>query len=386
MADKTKRLGEFLKDHRKIFITVLILILLGLAVSAGTAYLDRYFHEQVGPLGELSWGLTLLLKVLDHVALAFFSVAILGVIVELPHMKEYFQKRIENTIISRSFIQQLSDSEKERLQEQALEAFFGVDELDQEGGFYKFYVKKIRRHINDPFRKDTTFETVIERSAKPGLFTVSDTISFTCNKGGKRILPTIEWTTEWDEIEGILQLEITAERPDQSGNPDLYSFDSATNSCHEALINNPDGWGYTLSLDKYESCDGLRITVKVVYEVSNERALSWTMPYLSKGFSGAIHFPSDLQIYVDRFGIDADAVPKDKANLPTDARGFSVCEISHKDWLLPHNGFCFSFRQKPAATALSTSAQTSVVTAPPPQTLAPAGEQLTSTRESDPAS
>jgi hypothetical protein len=238
-------------------------------------------------------------------------------------------------MIDREFIKQLSEPEKEKLQEQALAAFFGVDELSQEKGFYKFYREKIRKHIGGPFRTGTTFETKVERMDDKDFFKVTETISFTCKKGGKTILPEVEWTTERDEVERVLRLEIIAKKPGQSSSPDLYCFDAATNTYPPPLEAYTVGHGCKLSLAKYADCDGLEVTLTVVYEVSRERALSWIMPYLSDGFSGKILFPEDLQIFVDRFGIDESAVSKDQG----------VCRIAHKKWLLPDDGFSCSFRQ-----------------------------------------
>jgi hypothetical protein len=336
-----RRFGRFLKHHWKTFVP---LILFGVIASICAVLLESYLHHG-DAARELPWAGAIGVKVLDHLGLGLIAAGILGIGIELQHMHKYFQKLIQSTMIDRAFIKQLSEPEKEKLQEQALAAFFGVDELSQERGFYKFYREKIRKHIGGPFRTDTTFETKIERTENEDFFKVTDSISFKCKKGGKTILPEIEWTTEKDESERVLQLEITAKKPAQGSEPDSYSFDVANNSYPPPLEPYTSGRGCKLSLAQYADCDGLEVTLKVVYVVSRERAFSWTMPYLSDGFSGEIQFPDDLQIFVDRFGIDESAVSKDTG----------ICKISHKKWLLPEDGFSFSFQQKPPAPAVSES-------------------------------
>ncbi|HEY2962391.1 MAG TPA: hypothetical protein VGJ37_08260 [Pyrinomonadaceae bacterium] len=353
MAKKDQRVRHFFEEHWKVLLTLLGLIALGVGVTLGTVALDRYFDTGTASRG-LDWGPALLLKVADHVGLGLFSVAILGIIIELPHMKEYFRKLIENTIISKAFIKQLNKSEQERLQERTLEAFFGVEELNQEGGFYKFYVNKIRSHIGGPFRKSTNFETVVELVPNRDSYKITDTIAYSCKKGAEGIQPKVVWTTEWDEIEDILQLDITATRPEQGAIADWYSFNKATNQCHRSLKPYPRGHGFTLPLDHYGSCDGLVIQVRVTYLVSRERPLSWSMPCLSDGFSGEIQFPSNLEIFVDLFGLSEDALP-DKANLPQE-NGFWKYKIAHSDWLLPDDGFSFYFRPKKVSAALPAPA------------------------------
>ena len=349
MSKKPGRLQRFFAEYWKVLLTLLGLIALGVSVTLGTIALDKYFHGDTTAGTELGWGPALLLRVADHVGLGLFSVAILGIIVELPHMKEYFRKLIEKTIINKAFIKQLSKSEQENLQERALEAFFGVEGLNEEGGFYKFYVKKIRSHICGPFRKATNFETVVELVPSTTLFKITDRIAYVCKKGIEGIQPEALWTTEWDEIEEVLQLDITATKPEQGAIADVYSYDKASNTWNHALKPYTRGHGFTLPLDPYASCDGLAIQVRVTYLVSRERPLSWSMPYLSDGFSGEIRFPNNMEIFVDLFGLSEDALP-DEANLPQE-NGFYKYRIAHTDWLLPDDGFSVYFRPKKASTA-----------------------------------
>jgi hypothetical protein len=346
---KIKKLCQFVTAHRKTVRTMMWLIVVGVIVTAFTIMLEKLFHKPPGSGAELAWWQAIIVSVTDHVGLGLFAAAILGIVIELPHMHEYFQERIQNTIISRSFINQLSPMEQERLQEQALEAFFGVEELGEEGGFYKFYREKIRRHIGDPYRKDTTFQVVIERAGNDS-FKVSETISFTCKKAGDAILPDVRWTTELDEINEILELDFTAKKAEEN-NSASYCFNAKNNQCHGSLQPYATGHGYVLPLGDYASCDGLSITLKVIYIAPSERPFAWGMPCLSDGFSGEIHFPADLEIFADLFGMDEKALPQDRKNLPRDAMGLNICTVSHKNWLLPDDGFSFHFRQKrvPAA-------------------------------------
>lgn len=333
------RAKQFINDRRKMFVTVIVLVVLGIGTTIGTIALEKKLHTPEGSAAKLAWYWGTLLKVLDHVALGLFSVAILGVIVELKHMHEYFQKLIEKTIIKKEFIKDLRPAEQERMQKQSLEAYFDIDELGQGGDFYDFYVNKIRTHIGGPFRQGTTFKTVVVPT--PDTFNVTDTISYACKKRGKAIQPEVLWTAEQDEIKKITDFSITATKPDRTVR--TYLPDDKPHS----LQGYQPGHGFTLSLKEYAACDGLMITVHVGYVVSRERPFSWSMPYLSDGFSGDIHFPPDLEIFVDLFGMDKSALPK---KLDTDEHGFNVYRIRHDGWLLPDDGFSFYFRQRDVKT------------------------------------
>lgn len=362
--------AEFLRNRKKIFITVVVLIVLGLATTLGTTALEKYLHGTEESATQLAWYWATLLKILDHVALGFFSVAILGFVVELRHMHEYFQKLIEQTIVKKEFIKDLVPAEQERMQKQSLEAYFGIDELGEGGDFYDFYVNKIRSQIGGPFRRATTFETVVA-PADDSTWRVTDTISYGCMKRGKSIQPEVLWTAEQDEIKKVTDFSITATKPDNTFHTYIPG-QSALLKRYEGRDKRTGGHGYTLSLTEYAACDGLRIRVDVGYLVSRDRPFSWSMPYLSDGFSGDIHFPAEFDIFVDLFGLDENALPK---NLKTDERGFNVYSIRQKGWLLPDDGFGYYFRPKPPAPppATTSSPKPAAESAPAAQSTPAAG-------------
>jgi len=343
MATRPRRKREFGLAQWKMLRTVIVLIGLGLLVSGFTVFLHGRLHAGVAPDAELSWRWTTLLKVLDHLGLGLFSVALLGFIMELRHMKEYFQQRIERTIIKREFIKTLTLDAQESMQKQSLEAYFGVSELGKQGDFYDFYVKKLRDHIGGPFRQDTRFKTVVELGSDDRFFTVTDTISYTCRKHVSGIQKEAGWTAELDEIKEVLSLVITATKPDQTS--ETYPYDKASNHKHRSLIKYEKGHGFKRSLSNYKDCDGLMIKIVVSYIVSRERPFSFSMPVLSNGLYGEIYFPDDFEIFVDLFGMDESALPENPLQLPK-VGDFNFYELSHKGWLLPDDGFGFAFIPK----------------------------------------
>jgi hypothetical protein len=370
MPNFLDQFGHSVKAHWKTFLTVLVLIVLGVVVSAFTVYLEHRFHrareaaektatetttkpstETPTPATEtpakteagLPWEQTLLLTLLDHAGVGLFAAAILGLVIELPHMNEYFQKRIQNTILNRNFIKQLSKPELERLQEQSLEAHFGVEGLNREGGFYKFYTKRIRSLIAGAFRTNTTFEVRIALLPNSNLYKVTETISYICKRGSEGLPEEARWTSELNEIDEVLQLEITTSRPEQGAKPEVHAFDKTTRYCHPSLVAY-DGHGYILPLTEYAKCAELAIKVTVTYTISRERPFSWTMPCLTDSLSGDIFYPDNLEIVVDLFGLDEGLLHKPQDLKPEN--GFYKFRVEHNDWLLPDDGFGFYFRPK----------------------------------------
>lgn len=340
MPNFLHRTGHFIKEHQKTFRTVAWLIVIGIILSAFKVYLENRFHHSAEAAVELVWWKALSLTVLDHAGVGCFAAAVLGVLIELPHMHDYFQERIQNTIISRNFIRQLSNEEQEQLQEQAFEAYFGVDELNEAGGFYKFYTQRIREHIGGPFRKGTTFKTEIAQLTDD-LYQVTDTIAYTCKRGNKGLPKEAQWTTEQDEIQDLLRLDISATRPDPGAQDETYSFEKE-GDCDPAFVEYA-GHGYMLPLTEYAACAELAIKVTATYTVLRERPFSWSMPILSDSLKGVIVYPENLEIYVDLFGLQESMLPKKEDLRPEN--GVYTYRIEHDTWLLPDQGFSFHFRR-----------------------------------------
>jgi hypothetical protein len=170
---------------------------------------------------------------------------------------------------------------------------------------------------------------------------VTDEIEFVCRKVGDDILEEVRWTTHLDEITEVTKLALTLTKPNQA--PNVYS-------CSPPDLNQPPGvtehlklfeggHGCTLQLLDYKGCDGLKVVIRVIYKVLRGRAFSWTMPCLSNGFRCTINFPTDFDIFVDPFGIDS--LPEKDAVVINN--GTKVYSFDYQNWLLPDDGFAFSF-------------------------------------------
>ena len=326
---------DFLRKHARLIRMGVGLILLGLLLK----FLQTYLATHFAPSGEHSLWPAFGLELLNHAAIACFSVALLGFILETRHFYEYFHTLIVETIIDKRFLKDLQEEKLKQLKKKCLETFFHIEELDNEEGFYHFYLDKIEKHIGGPFRENTTAVTAVKFSEDREWFIAKDDITYTCRKLGKVIQGSAGWTAEQDEVNEVTEFEITVTKPD--GTSLSYSHRKGEDP-DPALEPNVKGHGFTLPLHDYCDVDGLQINVKAGYIVPLERPFSWSMPSLSHNFSGSIEYPGELVLFVDSFGLDESALPRTK---PEDKDGRRTYHFKHKSWLLPDDGFSYHFRQ-----------------------------------------
>jgi hypothetical protein len=325
-------MSGFVRKHARLIRMVVGLIVLGLLLKFLESYLAAPSHE--GSLWP-AFGLELL----NHAAIACFSVALLGVILETRHFYEYFHTLIVETIIDKRFLIDLREDKLEQLKKKCLETFFQINELDKEEGFYNFYLEKIEKHIGGPFRENTTAVTIIKFAEDRQSFIAKDEVTYTCRKLGEVIQESAGWTAEQDEIMEVSEFEITVTKP---GGAPLSRGYKTGEVADPALEPYSQGHGFTFPLKEYCDVDGLQINVKAVYVVPLERPFSWTMPCLSHNFDGSIEYPGELVIFFDSFGLDESALPRQR---PEEKDGRRTYHFKHKSWLLPDDGFSYHFRQ-----------------------------------------
>lgn len=283
------------------------------------------------------------IKFIDHLAIAFLSIGVIGLLLEFQHTRKYFHDQLVDLILDRGFLKDLSDEAVRELQVKTLNRVFGIENIDKASDFFDFYMSKIQGYLISPYREGTVGTVNIVEEGN--FFRVEETISYTCRKVGKGIQKEVEWTTETDELEkdGIKEFQITLTFPNhiggQSGQepPRIYKKDAPE------LKRYDKGQGYSLPLNDYAAVDGLHVKCCVTYMVPIDRPFSWWMPNLSKGLKVTITFPDKFDIYDDLFVMDA----KEEGN-PKGTRGQYT--FNHETWLMPRDGFAFHLRRRTEAT------------------------------------
>jgi hypothetical protein len=293
-------------------------------------------------------------KFLDHLGIAFLSLGVIGVILEIPHLHDYFYGLFVDALTDPRYVQERKKDNNEwikRQQTKLMAGLFGRDikmadlfakDIEKPGSFFNYYFDRIQRFIGEPYRDETTGITRIAYDQNHANFIVTEEISFNCRKLGEEIQKKTSWTAERDELIDMLAFKISVTPPaslnaDRDLKPETYEWDFDNPPTDSPLVPVTPSWGFEMPLEKYRGIDGLTVKTEVTYVVALDRAFSWWMPYISKGLKCEIKYPNDLTIFVDRFILDDSIMP--------DTSTPGECKFTYTDWLLPRNGLAFHFRK-----------------------------------------
>ena len=134
---------------------------LGVLVIVGSLYLETIV------VADATGEKPLYLKVFDHIGIAFLSLGIVGIILDLPNWQKYFQERLGEVVTQRNYLNTLGNEELIALQTATLKAFFKVEDIDREGSLLNFFHSRIHKLIASPFRENIASILQIERDTDP---------------------------------------------------------------------------------------------------------------------------------------------------------------------------------------------------------------------------
>lgn len=365
------------KDTRHTRAYACLWSLTGILLILGSTIMVAAIEETKadGPRkGSGVWGITA--KGLEHFGVALIVVGVVGILVESKDWQHYFQRQIAHTILEKPFIHKLQPDDLKTLQTETAKAFFKIDDLDQKNGFLGYFQDQLHGYLGTPFREDVDCLVCVEEQAGPNLF-VSESVSYTCRKVGERIQDHVRWvySEEEDHYTQVSKFELEIKVPDrifeepdfkvlhpnvatsmQRFLPVVTTAAAAAAQGENAAplkqqkltkIDKPPRHGYELSLSDYAGIDGLRVTVRVKYQMPRGYMNFWTMTHLSKNVRIVIKFPENQEIQVARFGLNQTGVRL--------VHEVGIYQCSYDSWILPDTGLAIVFLPKsPAATGAAT--------------------------------
>ncbi len=198
-----------LKMQKKVLAYGLFIALLGTLLIV----LTLLFEDAYRPLSHTK---TIIANLLDHLGIAFVSIGIIGIIVDLNDWRKYFQERIAETIIQKNFLKRLDQTELINLQTNALKVFFKAENIEREESLLDFLHTKIHGFIGSPYREDFSGRLFIEQSADGGAYHIKETTTFKCRTVGKFIQDEVQWAMhKGSDGDGLDEFSITVEIPNK---------------------------------------------------------------------------------------------------------------------------------------------------------------------------
>jgi hypothetical protein len=300
------------------------------------------------------------LKLLDEIGIALFLLGAVVIMLEFPDWKNYFQQQIVNIIVEQAYLKKMSSEDLIRLQTNALIAFFKTPDIDRNESFLHFFQSRIHKYIGDPYREDVReLISLTYVTGRTDQVQVEETMSYRCRKVGDRIQDEVKWVeqglTQMRQMElGTHDLEILV--PPEAfteefkrAHPNVTKARTVFKSADTppTLSSPTAGKGFLYSLKDYEGLDGLHIKTHVKYTMPTNMPFTWTMANPTKGITGTIAYPADLELVTNMFGVTEEDVNR------VDKTG--VCQIDYDSWLLTDTGFSFQLIAKASLSALGTN-------------------------------
>lgn len=275
------------------------------------------------------------IKFLDHLAVAFLSIGAIGIILEIPHLHDYFYGLFVDALTDPKYIQdrKKDDGWLKSQQMKLMAGLFGKNEeiaklfladMEKPGSFFHYYYDQLQDFIGAPYRADYVGITTITPAANG--FDVKEELSYQCCRLGKDIQEEAGWTAYADELIDMLSLRIEIMLPNATQPDEIIDLEP------EKLKPHPQ-WGHMASLKKYEGMDGLKIRIQLHYTVASDRAFATDMHSISKNLNWAINYPRNMKIHLDRFVFDR--------SIEADKTIVGQCTFKYPQWVLPGHGFAF---------------------------------------------
>jgi hypothetical protein len=287
------------------------------------------------------------LKLLDEVGIALILLGSIGILLEFPDWKNYFQKEIEKIIVDQEYLRKMDKAQLIALQTNALKAFFKTDDIDRKDSFLHFFHSRIHGYIGSPYRQDVRDVIKITYSdGRTDQVQVEETVSYRCGRVGDQIQDEVKWvetgTAQVKQMK-ISKYDIEIQVPPaefadpkfRQRHPNVtqqrFVFSSTDNP--NRLHYTGPGIGFALSLKDYEGVDDLHVTTHVTYTTPTRMLFTWTMSHPTKGLTGTIAYPEDQELIANVFGLTEEQV-----NMEHKPGMFTV---AYDSWLVPDTGFAF---------------------------------------------
>lgn len=306
-----------------------LFFLLGITCSVTALYFEEIYTAP-------SHGLKIFFEFILHFGMALMILGILEFVISLEDLKAYFQERLADTVMERSYLAKMGKGELVDLQTATLKAYFDDKAMDREGSFLKHFFTRIHDFIGSPFRENYISEMHITREGAD--FFLDERISFKCRKAGESIQRNVKWTSVTGEFVGDVEYTVKIKCPPEFGkmcdrnclHKNVCGKEIPISADHVTRKDGEPCSEINVNLDEFRHVDNLSININVKAQIHHGRFIASGVNHPTKNGQFIFHFPPDLDIIVDYFGIHFDDMNISKFD------GYFSCAVDQ--WMLPLSG------------------------------------------------
>jgi hypothetical protein len=292
-------------------------------------------------------------KILEAVGIASLVFGMFSLFLELPGVRRYFFERMKELKLDQGYLNNLDLGELKKLQNNAIKAYYKNADIALEGRFLGFLNDHIYAYIDAPYRERVTLE--IRYELEKDLFVAKDRLSYVCRKSSDKIIPSIVWQSDPDEIEEVRSLMVSVRYPrdgdgglgdpiligrlddkgiDNNRDDKICVFDKEQGTMIVSTFTRSSllsGKGFCINgADSYDNKDFMKVTIDAVYTVKSTHLLYWSMIYPTRDFTLVLRFPESHIIQAVSF--------INSAHVGELANEKGYYSFNYNSWLIPQSG------------------------------------------------
>jgi|GEM_PF-2819767 len=335
-----------MSQKKNIYSTGILWCLIGLI----SLFAPKWF------LTQKDWP-SFFLELTNQFGTALICLGVVAIIVQFEDWKKYFQERLKDIVIEKSYLESLSDEELAALQVSTLKAKYKETDIDREGSFLHYFQRKIQDYIGSYYREHVTCSLLIEEDdSESNYFRVYDDIKYTCRSIGDNIQDDVRWLYEHNEFEKVDRVQIAFLCPVVNKNDcdRLCKNNSNKKMCKGGKVtltkevldsnhsaDNEHVKGYSINIGSVSNpIDQLQIEISTSYLIKKDHFFTWAMTHPSKDVSFTITFPKKYSLNYFIGGVE----PQEYSN---NING-NMFTFKHEGWFLPRTGIAYNLVESPS--------------------------------------
>ncbi len=262
--------------------------------------------------------------------MAFFSMGLFGIILEMKSWKKYFESGLREIVLQPDFLRKLNPKELIAYQVGVFRTYYGYEDIDKEEGFLRYCLNHIHRYMAEPYREEIRDEIEVT-CLDPARIRIRDDLSYVCRPGKEGLQDRLVWQGNAKELLEMESLYVELRPPrKQAGEKRRILLGIDDLEVHEQ----PDGSVcYEYDLSPYRSMDSLRVQVVATYIAHQAHFNTWRMVVPSREVELSISYPQEYELQLLPFLLDTE--PFEQSDDP------GSFTIAFNSWVMPKSGFAW---------------------------------------------
>lgn len=302
-------------------------VIAGLLLAALAVYLN-FLVDPSRPVGRSA--AQLFFEMLILVGMAFFSMGLFSVILDLKSWKDYFEAGLRRIVLQPEYLKTLSPERLREHQVDIFKTYYSDSDIDHEGRFLRYCLEHIHRYLMQPYR-ERIYDKITVKPAGPSLFRVTDKLTYACRRIDGSIQSRVFWQANSREVLKMEDLRVQLRWPRGHKEADRRVILGIQDLTEKQLHDGSLLFEYDLS--QHRQVDGLVVEAEATYLVHDASFNTWRMADPSRDVELRISYPTDLKIQFLPYLIDHD--PDEVQDDP----GLFIARF--KSWIMPKSGFAW---------------------------------------------